>query len=92
MIWRPNLLVDLTVMRTFVGKDLPLTPVRHLNDIAFIAEIGKEYQCVIFANDGASLFGKELAQREKIVAQARLDGSFVLRPRSGENPEGGNFD
>jgi hypothetical protein len=64
---------------TFIGRDLPLPLVRRLNELAFIAEAGKEYQCVVFESDGASLSEQELAQREKIAAQAGLNGLLVLR-------------
>jgi hypothetical protein len=72
-------------MWTLIGKDLPLPLIRHLNDLAFIAEVGKEYRCVVFDSDGASLSDKELARREKIIAQAGLDGLLILRPWNGEN-------
>jgi hypothetical protein len=65
-------------MWTFVGKSLPVPLVRRLNELAFIAEVGKEYRCVVFDCDEATLPEKELTQREKIVAQAGLDGLLVL--------------
>jgi hypothetical protein len=65
-------------MWTLIGKDLPLALIRHLNELAFIAEVGKEYRCVVFADGKASLSDEELAQREKITAQAGLDGLLVL--------------
>jgi hypothetical protein len=65
-------------MWTYIGKNLPLSLIRHLNELALIAEVGKEYRCIVFDNDGASLPHKELTRREKIVAQAGLDGLLVL--------------
>jgi hypothetical protein len=65
-------------MWTFVGKKLPLSLIRHLNELAFIAEVGREYRCVVFDCDGANLPDKELTRREKIVAQAGLDGLLLL--------------
>jgi len=72
-------------MWTLIGKNLPLSLMRRLNELAFIAEVGQEYRCVVFDIDGASLPDKELSQREKIVAQAGLDGLLVLRPYGKEN-------
>lgn len=72
-------------MWTFIGKGLPSTLLRHLNDLAFIAEVRREYRCIVFAGDGASLSDRELAQREKVSTQAGLDGLLVLQSHDGEN-------
>jgi len=64
---------------TFVYEALPLSLVRRLNELAFIAEVGKEYQCVILDGFAVVLSDKELARRTKIADQAGL-GLFVLRP------------
>jgi len=79
-------------MWTLIGKDLPLSLIRHLNDLAFIAEAGKEYRCVVFDHDDASLSDKDLTQREKIIAQAGLDGLLILQPLTAENTKEGDFD
>ncbi len=72
-------------MWTFIGKDLPLNLVRRLNELALIAEAGKEYRCVAFAEGEASLPDKELAQREEIATQAGLDGLLLLPPPGREH-------
>lgn len=71
---------DLTthMIWTFIGRDLPLPLIRHLNELAFIAEAGNEYRCIVFESDGAGLSDQELAQREKVAAQAGLNGLLVL--------------
>jgi hypothetical protein len=66
-------------MWTFIGKNLPLPLIRHLNDLAFIAEVKHEQHCVIFADDRVSLSCQELAQKEKVIAQAGLNGLLFLR-------------
>jgi hypothetical protein len=70
-------------MWTFIGKNLPSSLIRHLNELALIAAVGKEYRCVVFAYGETSLSDKELAQREKIAAQAGLGGLLEVGPKSG---------
>ena len=67
-------------MWTFIGENLPASLVSKINDLAFVAEVGKEYRCLVLVDDESSLPDKELARRKKITAQAGLDGILILQP------------
>ena len=72
-------------MWTFAWKELPEGLVRRLNDLAFVAEAGRERRCAVFsAGPTAGLSPEEIALRRKIIAQAGLDGFLQLGgPASG---------
>jgi hypothetical protein len=82
--WGMQFKRDITTytMWTLIGKNLPLALIRHLNELALIAEVDKEYRCVVFSCGETSLSDKELAQREKSAAHAGLDGLLEVGPKS----------
>lgn len=67
-----------STMWTFFGQDLPPSLIRRLNDLGFIVEVNQEYRCLVFDHPEAGLSDNEIAQREKIINQASLDGLLQL--------------
>jgi hypothetical protein len=63
---------------TFIGQELPPALIGKLNELAFVAEVGPEYRCVVFANGQTGISEDELARRTKVAAQAGLDGLLIL--------------
>jgi hypothetical protein len=78
-------------MWTFVGENLPPKLIHHLNNLTFIAQVGREYRCVVFVNDDETdLSNEELLQRKKRVStRANLSGLLILPLGDNESPPAG---
>ena len=74
-------------MWTFAGDHLPAPLIQHLNNLAFIAEVGKTYCCVTcMGNDGMSAPDAELAHLDKVARRAGFGGLLYLPAYAGRDP------